>query len=252
MRVVTWNIRHALGNDGYVDLERIVAVISECEPDIVGLQEVDRLWSRSAWADQTAWLANSLGMSGVFGANLFPSEGGEYGTAILSRWPFTESANHPLPSRSGLESRGRLVAQIHGPDGQRVQVECTHLHWGGHQRPVLGVIERHDQATALVGAERPAELPIVLLGDFNAQPEDRELEPLREAFTDAWAAIHPSEPGFTIPSHPTEPPDRRIDYLWLSAGIRCLGIEVVDTAVSRMASDHYPVIADLELPTTPG
>src|SRR5690349_11106955 len=112
MRAMTWNIRHGLGNDGVIDLERIATVIEHCMPDIVGLQEVDHHWSRSDRVDQTTWLANRLGMSGVFGANLFPPGGGAYGTAILSRWPVVEWANHPLPSRSGSESRGRLIATL--------------------------------------------------------------------------------------------------------------------------------------------
>src|SRR5690606_16239262 len=56
LRVVSWNIRHGLGEDDRLDLARIAARLQELQPDLVFLQEVDRLTARSGHVDQPAWL----------------------------------------------------------------------------------------------------------------------------------------------------------------------------------------------------
>jgi len=254
LRVATWNIRHGLGNDGVVDLERIATAIAAMRIDTIALQEIDRGWSRSNGVDQAAWLAERLGMNACFGANLCGADGSAYGTAILSRWPIDWWRNTPLPSRAGSESRGHLVARITTRHGW-LQVECTHLHWGGHDRPDVGVATRRGQVAALVTTLREPKVPVVLMGDFNACPGSDELEPLASpasGFRDAWVTCGAGPPGHTIPTHPVDPPERRIDYSWRGRDVACHRVAVVDTAVTRLASDHYPVQADLQLPVTFG
>jgi len=64
-RLATFNIRHGVGADGVLDLERVAAVIEQASADVVCLQEVDRNWgARSGFQDQTAWLAGRLGVHG--------------------------------------------------------------------------------------------------------------------------------------------------------------------------------------------
>jgi endonuclease/exonuclease/phosphatase family metal-dependent hydrolase len=250
---MNWNIRHGLGNDRRVELGRIAWVIRESGVHIIALQEVDRGWARSGGIDQASALAGALGMDYAFGANLvLPDEGfgipAAYGTAILSVWPITSSANAALPAKHSSERRGLLTARIaHHTHGELV-VACTHLHWGSNAIPEESIAERGEQVAAIIETLHPAPAPTLLMGDFNAVPDSPDLEALRapaSRFRDAWELVHGDKPGYTIPvDHPT----RRIDYMWLGEGVTCSSIAVLDSADTRLASDHFPIVADVTLP----
>lgn len=118
LSMVSYNMRHGVGEDGVLDLDRIAGVIAESGADVVALQEVDNHWSaRSDFIDQAAALANMLGMYHVYGANLDrdPAEPAQerrqYGTAILSAYPIVDSQNILLPNLGG-EQRGLLEAPV--------------------------------------------------------------------------------------------------------------------------------------------
>lgn len=117
--VMTFNIHHAQGTDGVLDLQRIADVIEASGADVVGLQEVDRHYSaRSGWVDQPAALAQLLGWHSAYGANLDSpppagqTERSQYGTAVLSRYPIVASENTHLHNADGKEQRGLLHAAI--------------------------------------------------------------------------------------------------------------------------------------------
>src|SRR5690242_4466409 len=86
LRIMTYNIHHAEGLDGKVDTERIAKLINDEKADLVALQEVDRGAERTKKRDLLAELAAATGMKMGFGKNI-PLQGGEYGTAILSKFP---------------------------------------------------------------------------------------------------------------------------------------------------------------------
>ncbi|MCA9160258.1 MAG: endonuclease/exonuclease/phosphatase family protein, partial [Planctomycetales bacterium] len=102
--VLSYNIHHAEGVDGRLDLDRIAAVIRRSQADLVSLQEVDQCVTRSERVDQPRELAKRLGMHVVFGANI-DLQGGEYGNAVLSRYPIKFNKNHLLPNVGGGEQR---------------------------------------------------------------------------------------------------------------------------------------------------
>lgn len=90
LRVATYNIHHAQGADGVLDLERIAQVLSDSGADVIGLQEVDRHWGeRSENLDQAAWLGERLGMHVIYGANLdlAPTTAGAPKPAVRHRDP---------------------------------------------------------------------------------------------------------------------------------------------------------------------
>ena len=117
LRVMTYNIHHAEGLDGKVDLERIANVIRQSNADIVALQEVDKNTRRTGGIDMPADLARLTGMNVAFGANLDNFQGGQYGTAILSRFPFESYENHRL--RQARRVKQRWVLQAVLKNGQR-------------------------------------------------------------------------------------------------------------------------------------
>lgn len=122
---MTFNIHHGAGIDGRVDLERIANVIHSSRANIVGLNEVDRHFSkRSGFVDQIQWLAQRLKMDYVFG----PTIHHKYGNALLSDLRIQSFQNHVLfSSIPCLEQRSVLDAFIRIDDKQIIKVYITHL-----------------------------------------------------------------------------------------------------------------------------
>jgi endonuclease/exonuclease/phosphatase family metal-dependent hydrolase len=250
MRVMTYNIRHGHGSDlddpdafGELDLGRIANVIRQVSPDIVALQEVDRLHPRSHRLDQPAALGDMLGMESCFGKNVDYKEG-EYGVAILSRHPITSFTNTPLPTTDGWEVRGVLEATVSVPGAGDITVLNTHLQVGHVNTEAEAAKERGEQAAVIAGRLRELAEPVVLMGDFNAQPGDPELEPFAH-LVDAWTAAGDGGPGFTIPAHPATRPEVRIDVIYLSDAFHVTSSRVVTDHPAGYASDHLPVVADV-------
>jgi len=98
IKVLTYNIHHAEGTDGKIDVERIAGVIRAESPDVVCLQEVDRNMSRTNGLDIPALLAAKLGMNLAFGPNL-EIQGGHYGNATLTRHEILKQENYSQHSR---------------------------------------------------------------------------------------------------------------------------------------------------------
>ena len=105
LRVLSYNIHHAQGVDGKLDLQRIANVILSVKPDFVALQEVDQNTSRTGGVDQAAELAKLTEMKSVFGANI-DLQGGHYGNAVLTRLPIGSHQNVLLPNGKHGEQRG--------------------------------------------------------------------------------------------------------------------------------------------------
>ena len=242
LAVATYNIHHAAGVDGRLDLRRIAAEIRATKADVIGLQEVDRHFdARSEFVDQAQRLSRLLDMDVVYGANLDlePYNPGQprrqYGTAILSKFPIVSSRNTLLPRPEGGEQRGLLEAVIRA-NKTRVRIANTHLQH-------TSATERSAQVARILELLEAADEPTVLVGDLNATPEAAELQPLFTRFDDAWPLGGQGD-GFTIPA---EAPDRRIDYVLVTPEIDVRSAEVRST----LASDHLPVTAKLTIEERP-
>lgn len=238
LRVLSYNIHHGAGVDGVVDLERIAKVVEDSGADVVALQEVDKHWSaRSNWVDQPGWFAERLGMHSVYAANLDldPVNPGEprrqYGTLILSRYRIRDSHNTFLPKYPGQEQRGLLEATIK-VRGRLLTVANTHL---THNN----VPERQEQVERVVELLGGSRLPVVLVGDLNAQPTAREITTLTAVWKDTWVEVGVG-PGYTYDS---VQPSRRIDYILHSDRVTARSAEVIPT----QASDHLPLLAHLRI-----
>jgi endonuclease/exonuclease/phosphatase family metal-dependent hydrolase len=238
LRVMTYNIHHGEGTDGRIDLERVARVIREQAPDLVALQEVDVKTERSRGVDQAAELGRLTGMRVTFGRAI-DYEGGQYGQAILSRFPVREFKVHVLPGDPEREQRAAVAAWTRpwGEKGPRVRFVGTHLHHLSEDDRVQQADElnRLFAATSADGGDDPA----ILVGDLNAQAGSPPMERLLGHWRDAAADLGP---GHTFPA---TAPNRRIDYILLrpAGAWRVAETRVVDEAV---ASDHRPVVADLE------
>jgi endonuclease/exonuclease/phosphatase family metal-dependent hydrolase len=238
LRVLAYNIHHGAGNDAVLDLERIARLIRNLEPDIVALQEVDRVVERTEGVDQAAVLGELTGMTPVFG-EFMPYQGGSYGMAVLSRWPIVESWNHRLPD--GAEPRSSVTVRVRSPDtGREIVLADVHFYRTEEERlaqattldSLLRVTEGVTDAAASVAT------PSILAGDFNSEPGSAVMEALAAA---GWWAVPKDGMSLTFRS---DAPVREIDFLLLRPRERFTVVEhhVVDEPV---ASDHSPIFAEV-------
>jgi endonuclease/exonuclease/phosphatase family metal-dependent hydrolase len=233
IRVLSYNIHHAEGVDKVLDLERIARVIQSVTPDLVALQEVDRKATRTKSVDQPAELSRLTGLALAFGPNI-PLQGGDYGNAVLSRWPIARSENHRLPNVDAGEQRGVLEVHVTPPgQAQPIVLWATHF----DHRPSDAERRLSAQAIADRVAKQP-DVPALLVGDLNDVPSSPTLAALTTRWTRSNLEI--------LPTIPVGKPARQIDYVLFRPADRWRPVEsrVLDEAV---ASDHRPLLAVLEL-----
>jgi endonuclease/exonuclease/phosphatase family metal-dependent hydrolase len=234
-RVMTYNIHHGEGLDRKVDLPRIADLIKHEQADIVALQEVDKGVERTARRDCPAELAALTGMTCVF-SNNYHFQGGEYGNAVLTRFPIKRWTNHHYKMLRPGEQRGllQIVLDVHG---RELVFLDTHVDFRGNDT------ERLLNADEIAEAIQPYRgRPMILCGDFNDTPESRTCQKIAQQFTDTWKAAGAGD-GFSIPA---EKPRKRIDYIWTSKepALEALKVWVPESE----ASDHRPVVAEFKLP----
>lgn len=239
LRVLTYNIHHGEGSDGKVDLARIARVISEQKPDLVALQEVDVKTRRTGGVDQPAELAKRTGMHAAFGRGI-DYQGGEYGNAVLSRFPIVASRVHPLPAKDGEERRCALVVTVRPEEkGPEVTFVATHLNYRDEAERLREAEEIHR-----VLKETEAK-PTILAGDLNARPDSKTIRRFVPGWKDA-AADNGAGDAPDATTFPADQPNRRIDFVLLRPPAAW---HVVETKVvaEPVASDHRPVLAVVEL-----
>ena len=234
-RVMTYNIHHGEGLDGKVDLQRIADLIKHEQADIVALQEVDKGAQRTARRDCPAELAALTGMSCVF-SNNYHFQGGEYGNAVLTRFPIKRWTNQHYKMLRPGEQRGLLQVVLEVRGRELVSLD-THADARGDDT------ERLANVADLLEAIPPYQgRPMILCGDFNDTPDSQTCQKLSQQFTDTWKAAGEGD-GFTIPA---KKPRKRIDYIWTSKepALEALKVWVPESE----ASDHRPVVAEFRLP----
>jgi endonuclease/exonuclease/phosphatase family metal-dependent hydrolase len=235
LRLVTYNTHHGECVDGRFELERLAAIIRSLDPDLVGLQEVDNLTVRSGNVDQARVLGELTGMRHAFGRAM-DFDGGEYGEAVLSRWPILSVANHPLPHIQGTEPRAALeVRVVAGDGGPEVTFISTHLEHTSSDTDRIAAARYlnhlYDSAT-----QSP---PTFLAGDLNATPDSEPIRILREQWMDPDA-------NRSSPTFPCANPQRKLDYILIRPNPR---VSVVESRVIHQpaASDHCPLLLAVEL-----
>jgi endonuclease/exonuclease/phosphatase family metal-dependent hydrolase len=243
LRVLVYNVHAGKDAKGVDNLQRVADVVRGSDADIVLLQEVDKGTRRSGNVDQPAEYARRTGFNVAFGRSL-NYDGGEYGIAILSRWPIRSDTTIHLPvappqERSGgsYEPRVAMRVTIGAPAGDIV-VMNTHLDASGED------VWRKQEVRTLIDLTRAATagraVAVFMGGDLNSTPESAVQESIRSAgFRDAWQLCGAGE-GL---SYPADVPRKRIDYLYLASGAECTKGEVVVTE----ASDHRPVLVRVRL-----
>jgi endonuclease/exonuclease/phosphatase family metal-dependent hydrolase len=187
IKVMTFNIHHGKGMDLKVDLYRIAEVIEKSNAHIIGLNEVDKHFSkRSYFEDQISWLAKQLNMNYAFSPSLSlkpktMSKVRQYGNALLSRYPIVAKSSYLFDLISGvIEGRFILNRLSSYPD------------------------------------------PFIIMGDWNMMPGSRGWRKMTRETQDAWY-IAGIGAGHTYPSlHPRV----RLDYIFVSHHFQVIKAEI--------------------------
>ena len=226
LRIASYNIHRAIGRDGRKDPARIAAVLEELDADVVALQEVGYRAGRRG--NVLEYLAESMDARVIEGVTL-QDERGHYGNAVLSRLPVTGVSRHDI-SVPHREPRGalELVLEYRNVD---IQIIATHLGLlpGERRYQIRKLLPLVDASSAEVQ---------ILLGDLNEWfLWGRPLRWLRRDFGRMPAPR-------TFPAHR---PWFALDRLWVKPLIEVNSLRAHTSAMARAASDHLPLIAELDI-----
>lgn len=230
-------VEQGVCREGY-DLSRCAGEIVRIGPDICGLNEVDNFRRRTGCISQLNQLEQATGLKGFFGPALQPAGDGQYGNAVLSRFPILETEVIPIPDadprdeHASYESRSVTRVKL---DVAGTPVTVLQTHFG------LAIAEHQNAQQTVLRLLDAIDGPLLLMGDFNIRPKDFLLDPIRQRLQDT-AALHD---GYfkTFPSYPCNYPDCKIDYVFVSRHFTPLRLEIPQT----MSSDHLPYVVEVEL-----
>ncbi len=241
LRIMTYNVHRCIGMDRKTSTGRIAEVIATYRPDVVALQEIDCGQVRPATTDQAGEIARHLTLSLSF-PSPFLIERERCGNVILSHYPIrlVKASGLRRPRRWRAPARrGVLWVEVMA-GGSSIQIITTHLG--------LTPRERLYQAKVLTGPEwlqHPAcSPPAALCGDFNAQPGSTVHHLIGGLLRNAELCCPPL-PKKTWPSIY---PVMGLDHLFVSADLVVTGVKAPSTDLTRLASDHLPLVVDLQIP----
>lgn len=223
LRVLTYNV-HGLRDDR----EAVARAMSGSGAHLVFVQEAPKVFRARPRA---AALARRAGMVVVDGGG-----GNAAGNLLICSLAVNvhKTWTVRLPFTPGHQVRGAVFAEL-SLSGQRFTAVATHLG--------LDAEERDMHAARLLDEIESVSGPVIVGGDFNETAGGHAWERLAGRFTDVGkSAGADADPTFRIPA-----PDRRIDGFFVDSRVQVAGYEVLDSPDVRVASDHLPVYAELEL-----
>ena len=222
LRVVAYNIHSSRD-----DLNALAAVVQGLKPDILIVQEGPR---RLRWRTKAAALAHSFGMFYATGGQ--PSLGNVIMTNLRVRVRDTWEVRFPL--KPGRHMRGAAFARCEA-GGVSFTAVGTHLATDDEERP--------SQAERLRQAIAEIEGPVILGGDLNDVPGSPSWELVHSALVDVGERTGAGD----VCTFPCRGADRRIDTVAVTESIGLEAYHVERNEMTRRASDHFPVVADLAL-----
>lgn len=226
--VASYNIHRCRGRDRRKDPERIAQVIEEIEPDVIGLQEVESRFGTTLDIHQLNYLAEETGMQAVAGSTVL-REDSHYGNALLTRHRVCEVRTLDV-TISRREPRGILDVDL-DIHGKKLRVLVTHLGLGSRER------RRQTRKLLEAVAAHPDE-PVVILSDFNEWLPWRK--PLR------WMHERLGRQP-VLNTFPATFPIIALDRIWVAPRRNLTRIEVHRSELARIASDHLPLCAVVDL-----
>jgi endonuclease/exonuclease/phosphatase family metal-dependent hydrolase len=228
LRLASYNIHGCIGGDGRFDIERVLAVLNSLDGDIIALQEVGTRRESSGTRLFEELIAGT-GCTGIHGPTLFRGNA-PYGNALLIRLPLLDLARIDL-TVARHEPRAALSAELDWA-GLPLRVLSTHLGlWPGERRQQVRRL--------LANLPRDRQRLYALMGDINEWLMWGR--PLR------WLHAHFGRPPAPA-TFPAARPALALDRIWVHPVRALRRVWVHDTPLARAASDHLPILAELERP----
>jgi endonuclease/exonuclease/phosphatase family metal-dependent hydrolase len=232
MIVVSFNTQHCLDYiEQKIDFEKFAETVGNLNPDVIGLNEMRGEGIASDYTDQVKILAELTGMKYYFFAPALEITGkGPYGNGILSRIPILKAEIISIPDpkvrkyKGYYETRCILKAELEGG----VTVLVTHFGLNPDE-------QENAVATVLANV---SEKKCILMGDFNARPDNPVLEPIKGRLFDTADKFDTEKLSF-----PSDVPDRKIDYIFVTHDVKVIDADIPPVVMS----DHRPYVATLEL-----
>ena len=232
MKVMSFNTQHCRNFlTKEIDYARMAEVINRYAPDIVGLNEMRDTFAEPGYDKQTEILASLCGYQYHSFAKAIEVRGSTpfaYGNGFLSKYKIDEVTSFPIAlpkdKRTYLYYESRVLMKVRLENGYTVLV----THFGLS-------LEEKLQAVKIV-VENLEEEKCILMGDFNVRPDGDILLPIRDRMKDC-ASVCDKE----ILTFPSDNPDRKIDYIFVSPDIEVLNFG----AENFIASDHFPITAEI-------
>ena len=235
MRLLSWNIHKGIGGrDRRYSLTRIIDCIEAENPDLVCLQEVDRLVARTRHDDQPRLLARYFHCHSVFQPTVHVGSG-TYGNLVLSRWA-VESRHRITLRQAGRKPRGAQLLLVGTPEGP---LHLVHTHLGLAER------ERHWQVGRLLGHMlfRSADRhPTVIVGDFNDWRNT-----LAGGALAANGFRQVTSPVGRFRTFPAWLAVGSLDKAFVRGDVEVRHARVVRTSLAKAASDHLPLVIDFHV-----
>lgn len=236
-----------------VNLDLVANAIKAMDADIITLEEVDQNTTRSDGLDQAKVIAEKTGMYYLFG-KATDMKGGNYGNAILSKYPIVKSKTFLLPS-GDFEQRSLMLSQINVPAfDSPIYVFNTHFDW--HEEDEVRMSQaRFINSIVFDDLDLDDEFPnlvsgiMVLLGDFNSVKNDRVIKELEKY----WTLV--KQENVDTRTWPAGNPGLDLDHIFTSRN-QIWQVEqfIIPNDGNEwngikwpLVSDHIPVIAKLKL-----
>jgi endonuclease/exonuclease/phosphatase family metal-dependent hydrolase len=239
---MTYNILHGaapgLRNTAHkVDLNEVAKVIRSQDPDILAIQEVDSMWSRSNTEFQPKVLAEKTGMKYYYysdSRSFTDTAGWGNGIAILSKYPIKNQHTLFLPYyyHPGSENWVNSIVTVEFPNGKALKFVCAHFDYQYEDNRIL-------EAYATNAIVQRSDIPVILAGDLNSHPDSKPIKALKKEFIPTCKTC-----DLTFSSNR---PRVKIDYIMYSreSPFEYKNEKVILNDQTKFASDHLPYVVEL-------
>jgi endonuclease/exonuclease/phosphatase family metal-dependent hydrolase len=225
IRLMSYNVRSLRD-----DARAVARVIRSAAPDVVCVQEAPRFFR---WRSKCAELARRSGLVVVCGGR--PAAANLLMSTLAVDVRATRDVKFSKDPR--LHQRGCAMAVL-AKSGEPFAVVGTHLDLTAEPR-----LRHVAELRACADGFRPSEIPLIVAGDINEKPGEPAWRALTEIGTDAFGAVGVGDGE----SFPAGNPTRRIDGMFVAAPLKVLSAEVLDSPDVHVATDHRPLVVEVEL-----
>ncbi|MBR6503290.1 MAG: endonuclease/exonuclease/phosphatase family protein [Clostridia bacterium] len=232
MKFMSFNTQHCLNYlEQKIDFDIMARAIKECDADVIGLNEMRNVGVHHEYLDQVGILSELTGIENHYFAEAIKFSGvNPYGNGMLSKLPILSVETIIIPDPDPkkydgyYETRCVLKAKLEG------DITVLISHFG------LNPDEQENAVKTIV--ENIAPSKCIVMGDFNMQPDNPLLNPIRERMVDTAKFF--TEPKLSFPS---DEPNIKIDYIFVSPDVEVVAADIPNI----VAADHRPHTAEVNL-----